>query len=581
VRSFSLVVLAMLAASCQAVVVFTQPPRDAGGINLSSFFDPEGMNGDTYTYESFTLGYNYSITEIRWRGGDSFNGASGPQPVSDFRISVYPSSTTVNQPDVTQPPLVQYMVGGNAGEAPAGTFGGTPMYDYHFALPTPFAAAAGVKYWVQIEAYQTVYPNGWGVATGTGGDGTHFEAVYGGVPPGGTLYRVRPNDLALTLIAIDVPIYSIVATAQPPEGGLVSGAGSYQDGVSVALTATPNAGYAFVDWTENGVSVCSSHTYGFTASADRSLVANFVPVCAVSTIASPPYAGTTTGDGSYTVGNPVTVTAVPSAGFEFVQWTENGIPLSASSSYSFTGSVDISLVAEFRLLPRCVAFDFDTAQPSVSPQIDITPFDQTALGLTASFVALPPNENSFSIQRDITSGFVMPHMYSNYLMCATIPDSILEIRLSQPVTSLRLTFATMEVTVTDPSTPVEMSAFLDSNPVGSAVEQGVYGSDSLPVGTFSLTPASPFNVVRLGIVPGSGTALGFLVDNIVVTTATSLPYTLEDVAVALESIAGLRAAGTDAVARWDVESSGLSAGVVDLLDVQRLVRKVGGTDPNP
>lgn len=68
--------------------------------------------------------------------------------------------------------------------------------------------------------------------------------------------------------------YTITATANPAEGGSVTG-GAYEQGASVTLTAVPSEGYAFISWTENGSTVSTSAEYTFTASVDRSLTANF------------------------------------------------------------------------------------------------------------------------------------------------------------------------------------------------------------------------------------------------------------------------------------------------------------------
>lgn len=69
---------------------------------------------------------------------------------------------------------------------------------------------------------------------------------------------------------------TIAATASPAAGGSVAGAGTFTVGDSVALTAAPNPGYFFVNWTENGVPVPNAPSiYIFTASSDRTLVANF------------------------------------------------------------------------------------------------------------------------------------------------------------------------------------------------------------------------------------------------------------------------------------------------------------------
>ena len=69
--------------------------------------------------------------------------------------------------------------------------------------------------------------------------------------------------------------FIIDATANPAEGGEVNGVGSYQEGVECTLTATPNEGYTFTNWTENGEVVSTNATYTFFVNADRTLVANF------------------------------------------------------------------------------------------------------------------------------------------------------------------------------------------------------------------------------------------------------------------------------------------------------------------
>ena len=69
--------------------------------------------------------------------------------------------------------------------------------------------------------------------------------------------------------------YAVTATANPTAGGTITGAGTYDHGTSVTLTATPATGYSFVNWTENGTEVSDDATYSFTAVGARTLVANF------------------------------------------------------------------------------------------------------------------------------------------------------------------------------------------------------------------------------------------------------------------------------------------------------------------
>ena len=69
--------------------------------------------------------------------------------------------------------------------------------------------------------------------------------------------------------------FFIDATANPTEGGEISGAGTYQEGTECTLTATANEGYTFTNWTENDEVVSVEATYTFTVNVNRTLVANF------------------------------------------------------------------------------------------------------------------------------------------------------------------------------------------------------------------------------------------------------------------------------------------------------------------
>ncbi len=140
----------------------------------------------------------------------------------------------------------------------------------------------------------------------------------------------------------------ISATANPAEGGIVTGAGTYLYGQAVALTATPNDGWNFLGWSENGEIVSTSGVYCFSASP-RNLQANFSNSEAmVGLSASPAIAGTTSGAGIYPVGSTATINALPNAGYEFAGWLNNGNIVSESSFWSFTVVATVNLVAQFR-----------------------------------------------------------------------------------------------------------------------------------------------------------------------------------------------------------------------------------------
>ena len=82
------------------------------------------------------------------------------------------------------------------------------------------------------------------------------------------------DDLTLT----QPEVFTISATANPVEGGTVTGAGSYTDGSTCALTATPDSGYTFTNWTVGNTVVSTNPTYSFTVASNRTLTANFTPI---------------------------------------------------------------------------------------------------------------------------------------------------------------------------------------------------------------------------------------------------------------------------------------------------------------
>lgn len=198
----------------QTAPIYVQTPNASGGGVKSAWYAPggQGLDGDQYVWDSFTLGSSQAINEIRWRGFYAYASYGSPNipssPVSDFTISIYPTSPYpgVNEPNIFAAPIVQYSTGGLAGQTPAGTFGGMPMYNYAFTLPVAFQAVAGTRYWLQIEASQgvaplTSWPPDWNIAFGTGGDGLYFQEIIGGTLAGGNQYRtVTGNDTAFSLV---------------------------------------------------------------------------------------------------------------------------------------------------------------------------------------------------------------------------------------------------------------------------------------------------------------------------------------------------------------------------------------------
>jgi hypothetical protein len=149
------------------------------------------------------------------------------------------------------------------------------------------------------------------------------------------------------LVANFVRTYGITTSASPSGGGTTSGAGTYNSGSNVTVVATANPGYTFLNWTVSGVPVSILPSYSFTATANRALVANFTPAYVITTSASPNGGGSTSGGGNYTNGASVTVVATANSGYAFLDWTENGVSVWASTHYSFAAGTNRALVANF------------------------------------------------------------------------------------------------------------------------------------------------------------------------------------------------------------------------------------------
>ena len=69
--------------------------------------------------------------------------------------------------------------------------------------------------------------------------------------------------------------YAISISANPANGGTVSGGGSIEKGQSCTIKATPATDYVFTNWTEKGDQVSTDASYTFTVTGNRDLVANF------------------------------------------------------------------------------------------------------------------------------------------------------------------------------------------------------------------------------------------------------------------------------------------------------------------
>ncbi len=144
--------------------------------------------------------------------------------------------------------------------------------------------------------------------------------------------------------------YTINVSANPNNGGTVSGGGTYYEGESCTVRAMANMGYTFTNWTENGNVVSTNSRYTFIVTGNRNLVANFtMSTYTITATADPTIGGTVTGGGTFNQGQSCTLTATPSTGYNFVNWTKNGQQVSTNATYTFNVTESAAYVAHFQL----------------------------------------------------------------------------------------------------------------------------------------------------------------------------------------------------------------------------------------
>ncbi len=74
------------------------------------------------------------------------------------------------------------------------------------------------------------------------------------------------------------PKYNITVTANNDAYGTVTGSGEYEENTVATLTATPNAGYTFVNWNDGA----TQNPRLVTVTADASYIANFEEIAGVN-----------------------------------------------------------------------------------------------------------------------------------------------------------------------------------------------------------------------------------------------------------------------------------------------------------
>ena len=237
--------------------------------------------------------------------------------------------------------------------------------------------------------------------------GTYKFGVSMSTPEGVVLDTLWSNHLE------KVASYSITASANPSQGGSVSGAGSFAEGETCTLVATSSSNYDFVNWTRNGVTVSENATYSFTVNESAAYVANFqLKQYLVTVAAEPVEGGTVSGGGNFNAGAICTLQANANEGYSFDHWTKNGVTIPNGSSFSFNVTEDATYIAFFILKTYSVSVKADPEVGAV-----VTGSDVYQHGATAT-VSVIPNAH-YVFDHWTLNGSVLPQTSLSYSFVVT------------------------------------------------------------------------------------------------------------------------------------------------------------------
>ena len=137
-------------------------------------------------------------------------------------------------------------------------------------------------------------------------------------------------------------------SALPVLGGTVTGGGTFAQGSSVTVTAVPNLGYTFTNWTEGVTIVSTTASYPLIMAGNKTLVANFALIASTFTLNVTAVNGTVAklpNTATYNSGASVVLTPTPATGFVFTSWS--GDATGTANPLTVTMNANKNITANF------------------------------------------------------------------------------------------------------------------------------------------------------------------------------------------------------------------------------------------
>ena len=158
-------------------------------------------------------------------------------------------------------------------------------------------------------------------------DETSYEFYVRAVCGAGWLSENWSTPVTATTGSIVGTTYVVTLSVNNPQWGQVSGGGLYAENTQVTITATPNSGYGFVQWSDN----VTTNPRTLTLTSDTTLMATFAPLEDSAAILTVSYNsewgyveinGRETNNYTGRLGDEVRLNAVAYDGYTFVGWSD-------------------------------------------------------------------------------------------------------------------------------------------------------------------------------------------------------------------------------------------------------------------
>ena len=149
-------------------------------------------------------------------------------------------------------------------------------------------------------------------------------------------------------ISASFSLNSYELNLQAGTGGSVTGTGIFHHGTNPYITAIPDTGYSFIEWSGYGVTDPSSSITTVDMSMDRNVSATFSLNSYDLTVLAG-NGGSVSGAGTFNHGIYANISATPDAGYSFAGWDGSGITNTESMETTVDMSMDRTISATFSL----------------------------------------------------------------------------------------------------------------------------------------------------------------------------------------------------------------------------------------